>query len=80
MRRGHVTQSNGVVVRKSSIRKLPNTFLGRLYLSSFTFEQVICGCPAVDAPSDTWTVATNSLPDEIKYLVQLYDEAPLSAH
>ena len=34
----------------------------------------------MDAPSDTWTVATNSLPDEIKYFVQLYDEAPLSAY
>ena len=37
----------------------------------FTLEQVICGFLAVGAPSDTWTVATNSLPDEIKYLVQL---------
>ena len=37
----------------------------------FTFEQVICGFLAVGAPSDTWTVATYSLPDEIKYFVQL---------
>ena len=32
-----------------------------------TFEQVIRGFPAVGASSDTGTVATNSLPDGIKY-------------
>ena len=37
----------------------------------FTFEQVICGFPVVGPPSDSWTVATNSLPDGIKYFVQL---------
>ena len=35
------------------------------------------------APSDTWTVATNSLPDEMKFffatsLGYLYDKAPFS--
>ena len=37
----------------------------------FTFEQLICSFPAAGAPSDTRTVATNSLPDAIKYVVQL---------
>ena len=33
---------------------------------------MICGFLALGALSDTWTVATNSLPDEIKYFVQLF--------
>ena len=32
------------------------------YMNRFTFEQVICAFIAVGAPSNTWTVATNSLP------------------
>ena len=37
----------------------------------FTFEQVTCGFPVLSPPSHSRTVATNSLPDGIKYFVQL---------
>ena len=36
----------------------------------FAFEQLICGFPVVGALSDSWTVATESLPDAITYVEQ----------
>ena len=36
----------------------------------FAFTQLICGFPVVGALSDSWTVATESLPDAITYVEQ----------